>query len=49
MNIMESISGISDQGCRTDEESPSPEQMIESGTLVIMCIPPHSGMIRILM
>ena len=31
-DIMESISGISDQGCRTDEESPSPDQMIESGT-----------------
>ena len=29
---MESISGTSDQGCRTDEESPSPEQTIESGT-----------------
>ena len=27
--IRESISGISDQGCRTDEESPSPDQTIE--------------------
>ena len=31
-DIKESISGTSDQGCRTDEESPSPEQTIESGT-----------------
>ena len=29
-DIRESISGISDQGCRTDEESPSPDQTIES-------------------
>ena len=28
----ESISGTSDQGCRTDEDSPSPEQPIESST-----------------
>ena len=28
----ESISGTGDEGCRTDEESPSPEQTIESGT-----------------
>ena len=29
-DIKESISGTSDQGCRTDEDSPSPEQPIES-------------------
>ena len=28
----ESVSGTGDQGCRTDEESPSPEESIESGT-----------------
>ena len=28
----ESVSGTGDQGCRTNEESPSPEKSIESGT-----------------
>ena len=32
MDSKESVSSTGDQGCRTDEESPSPEESIESGT-----------------